>query len=59
LLKIFTGRFIWESLFSSITIILRFGNLIVFWISWMFLVRIFLHFTLSLTVVSVFNMVSS
>jgi hypothetical protein len=57
LLKIFTGP--WESSLCSIPIILRFGLLIVSWISWMFWVRTFLHFVLSLTVVSMFSMVSS
>jgi hypothetical protein len=36
LLKIFTVPLNWESLISSISIILRFGLLIVSWISWMF-----------------------
>jgi hypothetical protein len=36
LLKIFTGPLSWQSLHSSIPIILRFGLLIVFWTSWMF-----------------------
>jgi hypothetical protein len=36
LLKIFTGPLSRESLLSSIPIILSFGHLIVFWISWMF-----------------------
>jgi hypothetical protein len=47
LLKIFTGPLSWESSLSSIPIILRFGLHIVSWISWMFLVRIFLPFTFS------------
>ena len=59
LLKIFTGPLSWESLLSSIPIILRFGLLIVSWISWMFWVRSFLHFAFSLTVVSMFSMGSS
>jgi hypothetical protein len=36
LLKIFTGPLSWESLLSSIPIILKFGLIILFWISWMF-----------------------
>jgi hypothetical protein len=59
LLKIFTGHFSWESSFSSLPTILRFGLLIVSWISWMFLLRSFLHFAFSLAVVSMFSMVSS
>ena len=59
LLKIFTDPLSWESSLSSIPIILRFGFLIVSWISWMFWVRIFLHFTFSLIVVSMFSIVSS
>ena len=59
LLKIFTGPLSWKSSFLSILIILRFGLLIVSWICWMFWVRIFLHFTFSLIVVSMFSMVSS
>jgi hypothetical protein len=59
LLKIFTGLLRWKSSLSSIPSILRFGLLIVSWISWMFWVRSFLHFAFSLTVVSMFFMVSS
>jgi hypothetical protein len=59
LLKIFTSPLSWESLPSSIPIILRFGLLIVSWISWIFWVRNFLDFAFSLTVVSIFSMVSS
>jgi hypothetical protein len=59
LLKIFTGPLSWESSLSSKSIILRFDLLIVSWISWMFWVRSFLHFAFSLTVVSMFSMVSS
>jgi hypothetical protein len=59
LLKIFTGPLSWKSYFSSKPIILSFGLLIVSWISWMFWVRIFFHFTFSLIVVSMFSMVSS
>jgi hypothetical protein len=59
LLNICTGPLIWESSLSSITIILRFGLLIVSWIFWMLWVRSFLHFAFSLTIVSVFSMVSS
>ena len=59
LLKIFTGPLSWEFLLFSIPVILRFVLLIVFWIAWMFWVRKFLHFALSLTVVSMFSMVSS
>jgi hypothetical protein len=58
-LRIFAGPLSWESSFSSIPIILRFGLIIVSWISWMFWVRSLLHFTFSLTVVSMFSMVSS
>jgi len=59
LLKIFTGPLSWESLLSSIPIILWFYLLIVFWISWIFWVRSFLCFTFSLTVVSMLSKVSS
>ena len=59
LLKIFTGPLSWKSLLSSIPIILRFGLLLVSYISWMFWVRSFLLFAFSLTVVSMFFMVSS
>ena len=59
LLKIFTDPLSWESSLSSIPIFLRFGLLIVSWTSWMLWVRIILHFALSLTVVSMFSMVSS
>ena len=59
LLQILTGPLSWEPLLSFIPIILRFGLLIVFWISWMFWIRIFFLYALSLTAVSVFNMVSS
>jgi hypothetical protein len=59
LFKIFTGPLSWESSLSSIPIILRFSLLIVSWVSWMFCVRSFLHFSFSLTVVSMFSMVSS
>jgi hypothetical protein len=48
LLKIFIGPLSWESLLSSIPIILRLGLLIVSWISWMFWVRSFLLFAFSL-----------
>jgi hypothetical protein len=58
LLKIFTGPLSWESLLSSIPIILRFLVLILFWISWMFWVRRSLLFAFSLTVLSMFSMVS-
>jgi hypothetical protein len=58
-LKIFTGPLSWESSLSFLPIILRFVLLIVFWISWMFWVRSFLHFTFSLTIVSMFSMVFS
>jgi hypothetical protein len=44
MLKIFTGPLCWESLLSSICNILKFGHLIVSWISWMFWVRSFFHF---------------
>ena len=59
LLKIFTGPLSLESLLSSIPVFLRFGLLIVSWISWMFWVRSSLHFALSLTVVSMFSMIYS
>jgi hypothetical protein len=59
LLKIFPGPLRWKSYFSSIHTILRFGLLIVFWISWMFWVRIVLLFAFKLIVVSLFAMVSS
>ena len=48
LLKIFAGPLCWKSSFSPSPIIHRFGLLIVSWNSWMFCVRIFLHFTFSL-----------
>jgi hypothetical protein len=48
---VFFNNFVWESLLSSIPIILRFGHLIMSWISCMFWVRGFLHFAFSLTVV--------
>jgi hypothetical protein len=59
LLKIFTGPLSLESSLSSIPIIHSFGLPIVSWISWMFLVRTFLHFSFYLTIVSVFSMESS
>jgi hypothetical protein len=59
LLKIFTGPLSWEPSLSSIPIILRFGLHIVSWISWMFGVRRFLHFAITLTVMSMFSMISS
>jgi hypothetical protein len=59
LVKIFTGPLSWKFSFSSITIILRVGLLILFLISWTFCVRIILDFTFSLIVVSMFSMVSS
>ena len=52
LLKIFIGHLVWESLLSSIPVILRFGSHILSWISWMILVRRFFHFAFSLTVMS-------
>jgi hypothetical protein len=61
LLKIFTGILSWESLLSSIHVILRFVLLIVSWISWMFCVRTIciLHFAFCFffffTVMSVFS----
>jgi hypothetical protein len=58
LLKMFTGPLSWESLLSSIHIILTFVFLIVSWIFLIFWVRSVLHFTF-LTVVSMFSMVSS
>jgi len=59
LLKIFTGPLSWKSSLTSIPMILRFGLLVVFWISWMFWVRSFLHFAFSLIVVPMFSMESS
>ena len=59
LLKIFTGPLSWGSSLSSMPIFLKFSLLIVSWISWMFWVRSFLHFTFSLTVMSMLPMVSS
>jgi hypothetical protein len=59
LLKIFTGPLSWATLLSSIPIFFRFGLLVVSWISWMFWVKIFLHFAFSLTVVFMFSMGSS
>jgi hypothetical protein len=59
LVKIFVGYFSWEFSQSSITIILRFGLLIVFYIFCMFWVKSFLNFQFSLTVVTMFSMVSS
>ena len=59
LLKIFTGTLRCKSSLSSIHITLRFGLLIVSWIFWMFWVTSFLHFEFSLTVVSIFSLVSS
>ena len=59
LLKILTDPLRREFSLSSIPIILRFGLLIVPWISWMFWVRSYLPFAFSLTVVSMFSMVSS
>jgi hypothetical protein len=59
LLTILTGPLSWESSLSSIPIILRFGLLIVSWISWMFWVRSFLLFAFSLRAVSMFSRVSS
>ena len=57
--KIFTGPLTWIASIFSISIILRFGLLIVYYISWMFWVRIFLYFAFSLIVVSMFSLVSS
>jgi hypothetical protein len=59
LLKIFTGPLSCESSLSSIHIILRFGVIIVSWISLMFWVRSYLPFAFSLTVVVMFSMESS
>jgi hypothetical protein len=58
-LKIFTDPFIWESSLFSISIIFRFGLPIVSWISWIFCIENFLHLVFSLTVLSMFSMVSS
>jgi hypothetical protein len=57
LLKILAGPLSWEHLPFSISIFLRVGLLILCWISWIFWVRIFLHFAFSLTVVAMFSMV--
>ena len=59
LLTILSGSLSWNSLLSSVPIILRFGLLIVSWISWMFWVRSFWNFAFSLTIKSMFSMVSS
>jgi hypothetical protein len=59
LLNIFTGPLCWKFSFSSIPIILKFGLLIVSWISWIFWFNIFLRFAFSLIVVSMFSVVSS
>jgi hypothetical protein len=61
LLKMFPGPLSWESLLSSISIILRFGLFIVSWISWMFGVRsIFMFYIFfDYIFVSMFSMVSS
>jgi hypothetical protein len=59
LLKTFSCPLSWESLFSSILIILRFGLFIVSWISWMLWVSSILCFECSLTIVSIFSMISS
>jgi hypothetical protein len=59
LLKMFTGPLSRESSLSSILTIFRFGLLIVSWIFWMFWVWSFLHFAFSLTVMSMFSMISS
>ena len=59
LLKIFAGPLTCESSLSSIPIFLRICLLILSWISLMFWVRRCLHFPFSLTVVSMFSMVSS
>ena len=59
LLKIFTGPLSWEASLSSIAIILRFGLLLVSWISQMFWVRSCLNFPFPLTVLSIFFMLSS
>ena len=59
LLKTISGPLSWESSFSSILTILRFGVFIVFWISQMLWVMSVLHFAFSLTVVSISSNVSS
>jgi hypothetical protein len=59
LLKIFTGPLIWEFFSLFYTYYPWFGHPIVLWISWMFGVRSFFHFAFSLTVVSMFFMISS
>jgi hypothetical protein len=56
LLKTFTGSLSWESSLYTVRIILRF---VLFIVSWMCYVRRFLHFAFSLTVSSMFSMVSS
>ena len=53
IVKICSGHLIWESLFSSVLIILRFGLFLVSWISWILWVRRLLCFEFSLTVVSI------
>jgi len=55
-LNIFIGPLSWESLLSSLLIILRFDLLIVSWIFCMFWASSFFRFTLSLTVVSMISM---
>jgi hypothetical protein len=59
LLKTFSDSLSWESSLYSIPIILRFALLIVSWISWVFCVKSFLYFAFSLTIMSMFSMVSS
>jgi hypothetical protein len=59
LLKIFAAPLSWKSSLSSIPIICRFDLLILSCISWMFGIRSLLHFAFSLTVVSIFSVVSS
>ena len=56
LLKIFTGALNWNSPFSFIPIICRFGLLFESWISCMFWVRIILHFLWLLYPCSLWNL---
>ena len=59
LLKLLNDPSSWKSSFSTIPIILRLGLLIASWVSWMFQVMSFLHFTFSLIVVPMFSMIFS
>ena len=59
MLKMFTGPLSWESLLSSIPIVLKFCLLIMSWIFCMFWLWTFMHFAFSLIFVLIFSMVSS